>query len=266
MKGINRIILGFLILSGISCFAGKLGKGDYVVVEETIKTGTGAIDSYKNYNYGQKGELLGEQHKSYDGRLLSEKKYEYSKGLLQRQYSYLGDKAIASSEYIYDNEGRLIEENQYTGGGQKTAVITYEYDENGNQSKITTANGDGVVRLYEVNEYEAGEIIRTTYHYPDGSTDGFTFYDYNRSGLLMTKASYDGDDKLVRKEEFLYNDDGAIKTILYYRGNSITRTIEIELDENGNRKKEKNIDSKGYVVEVVEKEYRLLGSKGVSKQ
>lgn len=108
-------------------------------------------------------------------------------------YSYSDDYDLSdyldASKYDTQNNLQLRAENKFNSLGQRSEKILrdtdlkelyrflYEYDENGNWTKITKKNSDGVV-------------------------DSYTTYSYDENGNVTEMKDYDSNDKLKRFIEY----------------------------------------------------------------
>lgn len=172
----------------------------------------------------------------YDGRLLRYNTYEYDadgneikvfrydrdgkfEGGTVREYDENGNRTLLETyfngdestpysryefEYIYDTDGKLLKEMQYSDGVGRL-LAEYEYDAAGNLTKKITYDGAG--NVYSVSEYE---------------------YDKNGNQIKISGDSY-------VYSEWEYDDDGNMLMYIEY---VIGRKHEYEYDENGHMTRE----------------------------
>ena len=188
-----------------------------------VSAGTGSSAPYVEYTYYATGAIRFEENALmnvayvYDsmGRLTQETETgKANSGLptIQKQYSYNldnnrtsfvlrnGNKTVCTIGYTYDILGRLK-----TVAENSVLQATYAYDDNGNRSKLTYANGFVTDYTYNsanlvtslTNKDKSGALIsRYEYsYYRDGNqaaksdNEGFaTAYTYDYAGRLLTEV------------------------------------------------------------------------------
>lgn len=92
----------------------------------------GTLGSYTTYEYGAGGDLAKELYCTAEGRI--------------------------EIEYLYDENGNLIQKTQYEEDGSVFSKYAYEYHENGVRKKETSYEVDGTIS-YEINYDEEGNYI-----------------------------------------------------------------------------------------------------------
>ncbi|MBQ9609217.1 MAG: hypothetical protein IJV15_07230 [Lachnospiraceae bacterium] len=160
----------------------------------------------------------------------------------------LGDKTY--SNIVYDNIPRVGLENKpvvvipYDYDGSYLHKIYYDYDENGNMTKVTyhyTYNDkDSVARILSYDENQ--NLIKDS-NYIDGEYAFGEEYEYDESGKLTKSSSYqawgisslstyeyDNSGRITKKKSNLYNTDSKSFGYSYYvyeyddKGNMINET------------------------------------------
>lgn len=194
---------------------------------------------YEKYENGKLAELReynedGKMTKliSYDGEG-NKKLYEEYVTLKVKHNGYEGISAVIKTHETY-NDGKLEHRTEY------------EYDENGNRTKISEYDGEGKLIEYTETKYDGerilsesrydgnGKLIRRTEDeydengkklkssvYNNGGLEGYKSYHYNESGRLIKVTACDAYNRIVNYYEIEYTDEN---------GNGKTH----EYDKNGN--------------------------------
>lgn len=194
---------------------------------------------YEKYENGKLAELReynedGRMTKliSYDGEG-NKKLYEEYVTLKVKHNGYEGISAVIKTRETY-NDGKLEHRTEY------------EYDENGNRTKISEYDGEGKLIEYAETKYDGerilsesrydgnGKLIRRTEDeydengkklkssvYNNGGLEGYKSYHYNESGRLIKVTACDAYNRIVNYYEIEYTDEN---------GNGKTH----EYDKNGN--------------------------------
>lgn len=209
---------------------------------------------------------------SFEGGAVTEYLYEYS---YEENYPYgngnngtletvvdrnrLGD-VYSATEYIYDDQGNLMEEHGYRGeewagsysrsyDGQRRLMaewlryygdIEYQYDSNGNLVRETHyadyATGlDGVSGWYEYRYDDKGNLQEKVQYDRDGNISGREEYSCDDQGNLVKSVSYDGGGNRSGWKECTYNGRGdLIKSVTYGSDGDCSSQGEYSYDRWGN--------------------------------
>ncbi|UII23205.1 hypothetical protein [Fulvivirga ligni] len=145
------------------------------------------------------------------GHIIEEKRYQYD----------MGDDVIRTEKFIYNEEGKVIEEISVPREGE-ASTTTFEYDKNG----FLIFENDLFGSKY-VND-EKGNII-AEYSVVDGDEELVSGYRYNENGLVKEFKEYsnskcisticyeyvlDNHNNWVRRMEFLINGSTDYKRTL----------------------------------------------------
>lgn len=191
---------------------------------ESVETKNGVGYTYE---YDEQGNLTAEiKSNSY--------KFSYDKDgtCIQEAYFTFIDNIQQQNDYIYDNDGNIIQKTYTFDDGRKWE-FEYVYDENGLRIKGTsTQPGIGGTTLYEYNS--DGKLILS---YKEDDAEDKTEYTYDEDGRVVNEKQYSsayGEDyneypyyekinkydengrKLSMKEngtvltEFVYNKEGKL--------------------------------------------------------
>ena len=179
------------------------------------------------------------------------KKIKYDKNgrkiCLSRHGKHISIDDTHRIKYLYNNEGRIVEEVSYDGYNRKIDSYFYKYDSNGNiidegvkGYKDTTYNTWKARYKYDTQNrlikqwayWQGGDLVthiefeydgnkRTALHQWDEIAESFTtiLYKYDNAGRKIKELSYIGNDKkqtatLFREQTYKYDTQGnAIKVI-----------------------------------------------------
>jgi len=143
------------------------------------------------------------------------------------------NREIALTQFIgnrsyYNEDGYLIEFQQFNGKNEMFERTSYTVDEDGKVTYSVTVSNQGIIKTYTNPEYD------------------------NEDNLIVNKI-YDNTNKLIREENYEYNGDGNLisKTITnvpanvsrlteYEYNNEDELTREIVYDRNGDMKQIRN--------------------------
>ncbi|MBL0202163.1 MAG: hypothetical protein IPP81_19005 [Chitinophagaceae bacterium] len=214
-------------------------QGIYEMTWSTIGI-KGKVKEITQRSYGVQfkfGELEKNQSEISDGYahyIFNEKGFATEYGLGNKQiieYNELGNKISQTmfanredkSEYLYkkiiwkyDNNGKIVEQNEYDKDGNLTRKDLYKYDKNG--------------KLSQFIDYDK-----------DGNFSRKFLYKYDKNGNPVENSAYDENDTLVSKTLYKYDSDKKLIEYTSYRkfGNSKWGSIEnsksiYKYDKSGN--------------------------------
>lgn len=238
---------------------------EFFVSQETIKYDDGFIDGYRLYDYSDSGLLMKKTHIGSDESIISEELFLYNgDDLLTKSQFFSGGEEISYSEYTYNEKKQLIEESYFNPRGELLAVSTYEYDADGNRTKWISGDSGGIPMMYTEYEYRKGMLVQMNYHMPNGEMEGFTQLEYDGETLVQ-EATYNASSKLEKKTEYII-ENGQIRSMNYYSGSNIIRTVEFEYDDAGNAVIERTKNRRGDIIDIIEKEYAVFSVEKTVRQ
>ena len=107
------------------------------------------------------------------------------------------------TEVVYGTENRILSKT-FAAATEQAVVTQYEYDADGNMSKVTLANGKIIAREYDAQ----GRVIKISDQ--DGNQIS---YQYDAGGNLIEEAVYDHEQqRLVHLAQQVFDDFGRIMT------------------------------------------------------
>lgn len=217
-------------------------------VSKTITNGSDQIMSVEDessdgnikteYEYDKDGELIKEIYA--DG---SYKKYEYDiDGNQIKESSYLANGNLTNeTESTYDDEGQLIR-NIDKNANTPYRYTYYEYDDYGRNISVAEVNGSSTPSADEIEKsklkyvYNVDDVIEKVY-YPNNKSDklkGIKF-NYNKDKWIVSIEGLFSGDEACKIREYIYQNDGKIKTIKDYNNfmdkssNYIQREYEYDI-------------------------------------
>ena len=227
---------------------------EYFVSQETVKYEDGFVDGYRLYEYDDAGKILKKSQIGSDETIISEETFSYnSDDLLVKSDFISGGKEVSYSEFTYDEDKRVIEEEYFNPMGELLSVSSYEYDDKGRRSKWVSGDSGGIPMMYTQYEYKNGKLVQMNYHMPTGELEGYTQLEYKGDNLVL-EATYSPTSKLEKKTEYILQGDRVVQA-LYYTGKTLIRTVKFTFDQAGNVIEETTMNRHGDIIDIIEKEY-----------
>jgi len=210
----------------------------------------GAVEQRCEYKYNDKGLVIEEILINADGDVDEKKAYEYNeKDVLIKGFLIYQDESFDTTEYHYDESGKLIEKVTIDPDGEPESrkEINYEndlvtreayFDAEGNLLEENKYTYDEKGNETEVSRYHAGDgkTIRNEYVYNEEGkrTESYT---YNTANEIVAKNLYKEDEKgqlveIIEQDQFHKN-----TTVLAYddKGNMIEQTETNQAGELSSR-------------------------------
>lgn len=231
--------------------------GDYIL-SETVYDADGNKTKYTEYlentpDYNTYSRT--KRYEKYENGKLAELREYNEDGRMTKLISYDGEgNKKLYEEYVtlkvkyngYEGISAVIKTHETYNDGKLEHRTEYEYDENGNRTKISEYDGEGKLIEYTETKYDGerilsesrydgnGKLIRRTEDeydengkklkssvYNNGGLEGYKSYHYNESGRLIKVTACDAYNRIVNYYEIEYTDEN---------GNGKTH----EYDKNGN--------------------------------
>lgn len=175
--------------------------------------------------YDQNGNVLKTMGYNHAGEINEHYVYKYDEnGNLTEELNYFDEQELAEHRFFkYNEAGKVSEEKViYMEGGEN--IITFFYDEQGNLTRRMQTDVD-----CEIEETETLDFI---------------------NGKLVLAVQTDGENTLMSKREYAYNEDGKITSYIFTAADEDgSFRTEYYYDEKGIREKTLKYNSKGQLVE-----------------
>lgn len=180
----------------------ELDRDGRVLREEMDGDGDGVLNFINVMSYDDEGrEILRELDEDADGETDLRYETEYrSDGQIARTADFHHDTEIASVDYVYDDDGFLIERignlpDGHTHGGEGSRT-TYENDDNG-CAVVTTQDDydDGLIELVMITEVDEDcrPLEIASDQFGDGEIDWVWTATYDGSGRVLTERQVEGE-------------------------------------------------------------------------
>ena len=174
----------------------------------------GAVMFHDEYTYDEAGHEIKRTSTDGDGNFLNETVNAYDaaghKTLYMSRGISLGEELIEREEWIYDENGWLVQVDDYHTLGEKVHRQTVYTDHDGNGN--------------------AGQILQYRFFDVDASTE----YTYDEGGRLLRRVASDAEGVLREREEREYDADGReSRQTIYYEIRGISAVYESTYDERG---------------------------------
>ena len=195
-------------------------------------------------------------------------RYEYdSLNRRTRETRLLSEGLTQRVDYHYDPAGRLIEVEQSAdqeGCGSQFASTRYEYDRNGNITRIQLPAGGEILREYDA----ANRLIAETHREERSGIDNRTQFGYDAAGNLVeitdnqgrkTRIAYDLLNREIRRIER----DGGVQRTIYDRNGQVVRLIspnEYDAQTDSGDGFQFTYDAQGRVLTVLSPDGHVLQS------
>ncbi|MFA7066239.1 MAG: hypothetical protein WC199_05595 [Dysgonamonadaceae bacterium] len=119
---------------------------------------------------------------------------------------------------IFDQEGKMIEEDICKSDGSLDSKKLYKYDDNSNMIEENWCHPDGRILSNRIFKYDNnGNMIEENYFSSGGSPDSKYLYKFDDNGNMIEKYSAYNDQVLYRERLYIYDDNGKMIEEQYFR-------------------------------------------------
>jgi len=171
----------------------------------------------EQYNYDSTGTVL--EHKElYDGYTLEITTYTIdSTNVPHKKAEYFDPSVIFRTIFFHDESGRLAQEINVERLGKSIGSKSYEYDILGRVTKVTFYNSNGVVDETINTVFDDNQFKQFDYH-ADSTLKLISKTEtlFNDNGLPYIKAFLDGEERLLEKQVFSYDQLNRLTSIRFY--------------------------------------------------
>lgn len=190
----------------------------------------GTIKRYTKYVYDKDGNLLEEYMGDNEEELIIQKKNTYKSGKLVKNidYSFDGD-VFHINVYEYNDKGLVTLWSVESEDGYVYRTYEYEYDKDGNKTKMTDTMYGKCPHIYFYDSEE--RVIREEYYGEDGELSFAIDFTFGKYGIEEAVKVGDHPSHSVIEYE---NDGKTSKEYSIEEDGSKKQTSIHEYDENGN--------------------------------
>lgn len=184
-------------------------KGKQEVAFKVIPKNNSKIDFHQNFTFSidqtsgvvSKGEILNLQLTVLDDEMQGKAKSSTT----------VTEDGIITKTWEYDTAGRIAKIREEVNEEQLLITdYSYHYDDAGKLANISTFTGN-----WENFKWENGKVVQT--EIIEGfMKKSYSNYDYDLTGNITKKTSYDLNDDQTASWEYSYYDNGDIKVIRHY--------------------------------------------------
>lgn len=137
--------------------------------------------------------------------------YEYDNlGNITNTTQYTDGQISGYEQYLYNENGQVIEQHYFGVNGEKQTSIFYQYDEKGNNISSQNYGGDGSLFWEEYKEYDGSGLLinsKNITYWDDGTVETKIYqYIYDKSGDQIGQKLYDGEGNLLESTVRQYSD------------------------------------------------------------
>ena len=177
-----------------------------LVVKLIQNTGLDGKKKATEYIYDESGKVI--EKTSYpvdrpDDKVIYTYTYD-GEDCIKEEETYWGRTVTTEYRYVYDENGRLVEQTTIERNNESTTA--YEYDEKGNEIKVIGLDDDGSAYVWYENSYdEEGNLVKKVRVYPDEKRNQFQYTQncaYNENGIKTFEFKQYIDTVAARETEY----------------------------------------------------------------
>jgi len=164
------------------------------IINKVTKNHDGLITYTQNWEYDSNGNEVVYNKFDKNGELLEKYSTKFNaKNLKIEESSYNSFEGLTVEEYIYNPDGKLIQENKRSDAATIDIVSTYEYDSNGNILNHTkTDPEDDAVLIISNSYYPNNEIKQQIFDSQTSKGSNKVISDNNEFGNQIKRTTYHG--------------------------------------------------------------------------
>ncbi len=171
--------------------------GNPIRTEQTVD---GAPYSVNEYTYDADGNLATGKTTNALMGMTSTITYTPSGDILKQESDY-GEGRVFSTEFTYDDEGKLLLSVTNDAGGRRET--RYEYDSQGREIKSTEYLADGTVNQYSESSYDG--LTETKRNYKgDGTPLAWAVTTRDEHGNTLVQEHYYQEDELMFRQSYTW--------------------------------------------------------------
>lgn len=193
-------------------------------------------------NFNKEGNYTSIERFTPSGKPANTSTYVYSPQLRRIEHRSFDSNGGVSAEnfsfMIYNEEGKVVEENTFSSDSVKLSRVAYEYDANGFIAEKNWYKKDSIFDMTMTWKYDAkGNIIEAVDYKKDGSVSNKFIYERDSMGNATVETWLIKGDKFVVKYLYTYDTHGNRSRIQWLKESgkiSLDYSIEYVYDSTGN--------------------------------
>ncbi len=234
MKRVQNLIVALTAVLVLSNCSSKQKENDWT--RENLK---GKVSAYAEMSF-EAVEKFGEIEEGKRKRF-GLQEYDYIKtfdengNLLEWDNYTMEDILFEKEKYSYDKNCNLIEKSQYNADGALTSKYKFGYDKKGNCIEENFYMFDGELFSRDENNYDESGNKTESSHYIGKSLFSKHVNTYDTNGYIIGSKSYDDQGSLKGTERYVFDSNGNRKEFSRYNADgSLKYRSTYTYDENGN--------------------------------
>jgi YD repeat-containing protein len=147
----------------------------------------------------------------------------------------------------------LEEYRWYPGTTERELFRTWTFDEAGVATERVVYLydwRDGSLRERRVTLFDAGQPLATVAYDADDQPTGQTVFRYDGEGRLLEEVTVDAEGVESQRTVSERDAAGHVVRVTYYRGGALHRTVERDVDADGDPLEQRTFDAEGRLIQV----------------
>lgn len=217
----------------------------------------GSVDSYRELTHEEgTGRILDE--KSYDsfGNLKESIIYLYpEEGLVRRELKDAAGKVLSYDLLRYDAAGNLLSEASFSPQDEPAVSSRYDYDSRGNRVGLTVRSGSGAILSRIEYSYQGSLDVKGILIGADEAVRNTFIREYDDQDRLVRETILDRKGEKEKEVVYVYEGEFLITEEHLNNAGGLSRRFHYENDEKGSPVKISMENSRGIILETVERSY-----------
>jgi len=207
----------------------------------------GTVDRRIEYAYDDTGKILKSVESDGRGNIVEIREYDYDGENLIGRRNFDNRGLISRTEFVLNSQGLAVKEINRDAEEQIRSIVSYEYD-NGKIVRSVAMNASEVPQLQSDYSYEGKMLTSVEYSLPGGNIEA-RFERTIQNGRVIEEYTYLPDGSVETGKRFEYDGNLLIGEI-YFSGNSKSKSVDFQLDDQGNTVREtwRNRNDRGFEV------------------
>ncbi|MDF1567445.1 MAG: hypothetical protein RQ801_13820 [Spirochaetaceae bacterium] len=210
----------------------------------------GTVDRRIEYEYDDTGRILKSLESDGRGNIVEIREYDYDGENLIGRRNFDEGGLVSRTEFVLNSQGLAVKEINRDAEEQIRSMISYEYD-NGKIVRSVALNASEVPQLQSDYSYEGKMLSSVEYSLPGGNLEARFERTFQNTRVIEEKT-YLPDGSVETGKRFEYDGNFLIGEI-YFSGNSKSKSVDFQLDDQGNIVRETWRNRNDRIFEVVDR-------------